>query len=233
MKKEDDFMTLFDALQNMPEDIKQHLIIKRVSANTAIMRKGEHVQYVYILLKGSVKISNEFLDGHRYSFAERSTPSLIGEIETLSGQQEAAATVETITECDLFSLSSSMFLRWIKSDMELLFLITQLMATRLYPTSNNNGTIKFTPALEKMINFLLNTRPQNINKQKKFHLSKTRQQIADEIGTCTKTVDRCIEILKTKKMISLLHGKIQINDSQWEKLEQLSPRDYSDWSSIR
>lgn len=211
-------MQLSDAIATLPECIRRHVIKKNIAPAETILLKGSEVSHVYILLQGFVRVSNDFINGHRYSFAEFGPPSLIGEVEVLAGQSRSAATVEAITACRILSLPAETFLNWLRGDVELALLMARLVAAKFYPTSNNNGTIKFIPALQKMESYLLQTYGSTASGSTKFILHKGRQQIADEIGTSIKTVNRCANELKAAGFITLLHGKITINPAQRQKL---------------
>ena len=211
-------MQLSDAIATLPEYIRRHVTQKNIAPAETILLKGSEVAHVYILQQGFVRVSNDFINGHRYSFAEFGPPSLIGEVEVLAGQSRSAATVEAITACKVLSLPAVTFLHWLHGDVEIALLLARLVAAKFYPTSNNNGTIKFIPALQKLESYLLQAYESTAANRTKFILHKGRQQIADEIGTSIKTVNRCTNELKTAGFISLLHGKISINPAQQQKL---------------
>lgn len=58
-----------------------------------------------------------------------------------------------------------------------------------------------------------------------FVLRTSRQQIADDIGTSVKTVNRGVSKLRDAGLITLLHGKISISVEQQKKLRELKLED--------
>ena len=52
-----------------------------------------------------------------------------------------------------------------------------------------------------------------------FTVRLTRQELADKIGTSTKTVARGIDELKERGMVSVQHGKIVITERQFQRLD--------------
>lgn len=207
---------LLDFINTMPETVKNQTIKKFIAPGESIVVKGCDVVHLYILINGIANVSNEFADGHRYTFAQFGPPSLIGEVEVLAEQPVYAATVQAVTFCTILSMDIAAFWHWITGNASLSLLIAQLVSQKMYPTSNNNGIIKFMSSRQKIIFYLFE---QYIQQDKDyFLLSKNHQQIADEIGTSVKTVNRCLNWLKAENIISIIHGKITIASTQIERL---------------
>lgn len=209
---------LLDAIASMPEAIRRQTTKRTIQPPEAIVMKGEEADHVYILLEGTVRVSNEFASGHRYSFAEFSGPSLIGEYEILASQPAYASTNEAITPCSIISMRADVFIQWVQHDAPLAFLLARLIAEKSYPTSNENGRIKFLSGLQKLENYLL--RRFQPPAEGVFLLQEDRQQIADDIGTSVKTVNRSVAKLKKEQLIGLLHGKITITQQQYKAMQQ-------------
>ncbi|WP_196595647.1 Crp/Fnr family transcriptional regulator [Pectinatus frisingensis] len=146
---------LYKLIDAIPESIQGKLIKRNISAGETILYKGEDVQHVYILIKGIVSVSNEFKNGQRYTFAQFGAPSFIGEVESLAEQPIYAATVQAVTPCTTLSMSTSTFWHWLESDTSFSLLMAQLVATKMYPSSNNNGTIKFMSGKQKLLHYLI------------------------------------------------------------------------------
>ncbi len=215
---------LLDFVNAMPEKVRHQTIKKNITPGETIVMKGGKVCHIYILLRGTVSVSNEFVNGHRYTFAEFDAPSLIGEVEALADQPGYAATIEAVTPCLVFSMDTAAFMLWLEEDPGFALLLAKLIAQKMYPTSNNNGSIKFMPSRQKVIAYLL----ESYDGSELFLLAKSRQQIADEIGTSVKTVNRCINFLKTNFAVTIMRGKVTITPPQAIKLRRLSESNLAD-----
>ncbi|WP_432718543.1 hypothetical protein [Pectinatus frisingensis] len=90
-----------------------------------------------------------------YTFAQFGAPSFIGEVESLAEQPIYAANVQAVTPCTTLSMSTSTFWHWLESDTSFSLLMAQLVATKMYPSSNNNGTIKFMSGKQKLLHYLI------------------------------------------------------------------------------
>ena len=93
----------------------------------------------------------------------------------------------------------------------------------MYPTSNENGQIKFQPSLQRLQEYLV--KRVQLSPSEHFVLRTSRQQIADDIGTSVKTVNCGVSKLRDAGLITLLHGKISISVEQQKKLRELKLED--------
>ena len=210
-------MKLEYMLDHMPEGIKRQTTHKVFLPGESVVRKGERADHVYLLTRGSTRVSNEFASGQRYTFGSLDVPDLIGDLEVLAGQQLYAASNEASSTCEVIAMRAETFLQWMRIDNDFAVAVAQLLAAKMYPTSNEAGRVKFLPSLDRLHGYLLK-RLGDIETDL-FILHTSRQQIADDIGTSVKTVNRGVVKLKEAGLISLLHGKITMNKEQQQLLK--------------
>jgi len=146
---------LSDILSHVPEDLRKLIVRKTFLPGEFIVRKGENAKRVYIMLKGSTRVSNEFVSGQRYTFATLKAGQVIGDLEVLAHQPVYSATNEAITSCDVLAMSDDTFIRWFREDSDFAFIVAEQLAAKMYPTSDENGRIKFQPSLERLYQYLL------------------------------------------------------------------------------
>jgi CRP/FNR family cyclic AMP-dependent transcriptional regulator len=211
-------MKLEYLIEHMPEDIKRQTTHKVFLPGESLMRKGERATHVYLLTRGSTRVSNEFASGQRYTFASLDTPDLIGDLEVLSGQGAYAASNEAVTTCEVIAMSAETFLQWMRMDSEFALTVAQMLAAKMYPTSNEAGRVKFLPSLERLHSYLI--KRLGTIEADTFILHTSRQQIADDIGTSVKTVNRGVAKLKEAGLIGLLHGKITLTREQQVRIQE-------------
>lgn len=209
-------MKLEYMLEHIPEHIKHQMTHKVFLPGQTIVHKGQPANHVFLLTKGGTRVSNEFASGQRYTFASLSVPDLIGDLEVLAGQPLYAASNEAVSACEVLVMSAETFFQWMRSDSEFALSVAQMLAAKMYPTSNEAGRVKFQPSLERLHSYLIK-RLGSIDTNL-FILHTSRQQIADDIGTSVKTVNRGVAKLKEAGLISLIHGKIAISKEQQKAL---------------
>lgn len=220
MTFDDSFKTesqLEKLLLGMPEEIRQRSFFKTIVAGTTIVRKGEKVKYVYVLIKGNVKVTNEFSNGRRYTYARIMSISFIGELEILAGEKEYASNVEAVTICRALLITAEDFTQWIEFDPSILMTVAKVLATKMYPTSSESGTVIFFSAMRKFQEYIVKYCRAKKDREL-FFINRNRQQIADEIGTSVKTVNRCVEKLQTNGLLLKMRGKIYINKEQYTNM---------------
>ena len=216
-------MKLDYMLEHMPEEIRQHVTKRTFQPGETVVRKGERADHIYLITAGRLRVSNEFESGQRYTFASLAVPDIIGDLEVLAGQECFAATNEAVTECQVLSMTAETFLHWMRTDNDFAVAVARLLAAKMYPTSNEAGRVKFQPSQERFEEYLAK-RLGDIETDL-FILHTSRQQIADDIGTSVKTVNRGVVKLKEAGLISLLHGKITINKEQQQALKDTFPEE--------
>jgi CRP/FNR family cyclic AMP-dependent transcriptional regulator len=211
-------MKLDYILDHMPDEIRRQTTHKIFFPGESIVRKGEEARHVYLITRGTIRVSNEFASGQRFTFGTLDVPDLIGDLEVLAGQELYSASTEVSTQCEVIAMRSETFLQWMRIDNDFAVAVAQLLAAKMYPTSNEAGRVKFLPSLDRLHGYLLK-RLGDIETDL-FILHTSRQQIADDIGTSVKTVNRGVVKLKEAGLISLLHGKITINKEQQQMLKE-------------
>lgn len=216
-------MKLEQVIEFMPESIRPQVSRRTFRPGEFVVRKGERADHVYILTKGTTRVSNEFASGERYTFAQQNVPDLIGDLEVLAGQEYFSATNEALTECEVLAMTAETFKKWMRRDNHFACAIAQQLASKMYPTSNENGQIKFQPSLQRLQEYLV--KRVQLSPSERFILRTSRQQIADDIGTSVKTVNRGVSKLRDAGLITLLHGKISISAEQQQKLSDLEFED--------
>ncbi len=208
-------MELLEALKNMPDDVAKATHKKMVPKGKILMQKGDPVKYIYVLLRGRVQISKDYLDGRHYIFATRDKQSLLGEFELLSSYDSYWSTVTCETDCELLLMPAKGFRAWLRRDTEFFFTVARIFADAVGATMTQLGNIKYIPAQERFSSYLLEeTREMG----REITIRTTRRQIADEIGMSIRTLQRCIDGFAAQGSISLVHGKIHMTAEQRRRL---------------
>lgn len=205
-------------LAKMPPEIASRCLVKKFSPKNIVVKKEEVVEYVYLLLKGEMKVLNEFANGKIYIFSNVLPLNFIGELEVLSEEPVYAVTLEAVNECLTLQIPAEDFTRWLERDPAILMITAKILAKKMYPTSFANGNIFF-PGIYKVQAFLVKYyREKATGNEPSLLIEARRQQIADEIGVGVKTVNRSVKKLKEEGLVGIRKGKITVNKDQYLKL---------------
>jgi len=175
---------------------------------------------VYFLLDGQVKAQNEHYSGTLYAFADFSAPSLFGEFEAFGSWPYYRATLTCVSACAFLVLPGAAFLDWMHRDPEALFLRTVAITKSLLVQASDERKFLFLPANSRLLLYLINMYEKE-QQQGIFRIGKTRQEMADETGFCTKTVQRCLDRLRAEGLVSLRRGKVEIDAAHYTRLVTL------------
>lgn len=210
-------------LQHMPEAIRNAAAWVTLRKNSIIVKANDPSTYVYLVLSGRMEALAEYSSGINYSFTEFTAFDIIGEMEAITGDPHYAVTVKAQTTCKTIRLSKEAFLDWMRQSSETSFMFCQLVTIKLFSQIKADRNFLFLDSIDRFILHLIACY-QKRNVDSTLFLKSTRQQIADEIGFCTKTVNRCVKRLAQKDCLTLEHNKIVVSQEQYEKLKSLNIR---------
>lgn len=212
------------------EDIPQEELQKQCRLVTykpqdIIVKKGEHINFIGIIISGRALLVNEFANGNAYILKELKLLSVIGDIETVSSAPGSACTIQAIDECVLIVINDKVFLNWIKLYHGFAIHVSQRLAERFYESSNENGKYMVYNSsyslISTIINVVENTAVPNDEDNFNIRLKNTRKELGERIGLNERTINRLLQKLKNENLISINSGKIYINNTQFQKLKEL------------
>lgn len=203
--------------RHMPEEIKTRVFLRKYEPYTLIHQKGSVLNRFGVVIRGRHRVVNEFENGGIFMVEENEAISFIGEVTLLAEEEITSVTIETITECYVMCMSISDFWLWIKNDSHFLKLLSRDISRKLYHSSSNRGERVFYSAKYLLLKYIVDrAERQGIHGQKSIIIGKTRQQISEEIGMTTKTINRILSNFANEEIIHIHKGKIQMNRVQYE-----------------
>ncbi|VBB07093.1 Hypothetical protein LUCI_2337 [Lucifera butyrica] len=207
-------------LSTMPESVRNACTLVTLRKNSVVVKAKDPSANVYLILSGRMGALAEFPTGINYSFTEFTPFDMIGELEAITGDLQYAVTVKAITNCKALCMPKEVFLDWLRQCSDTSFAICRLVTQKLFKQLKADRSFLFLDSIDRLIVHLI-TAYEKRSVNSVLHLTSTRQQIADEIGFCTKTVNRCIKRLDQSGYITLAHSKIMVNQNQYDQLVSL------------
>lgn len=208
---------LVDLFRNLPASIEGRMIVLKAGAGDTLVRMQDKASTVYFLLEGRVRAQDEQYSGSVYAFAEFAAPSLFGEFEAFADCGFYRGTLICVTPCAFLTLPIQTFLEWMRKDHEALFMRTEQITRQLIGQASSERKFRFSPAYERVLFYLTDVYRKG---QKKgiCRIDASRQQMADEAGFCVKTIQRCLNTLKKRELISTEGRAIVIDPEQYQLL---------------
>ncbi|GMQ60233.1 hypothetical protein AN1V17_46330 [Vallitalea sediminicola] len=205
-------------LEGMPSNIKERCRLKTYKSDSTIIKKGEDIKYVDILCKGELNVVNEFANGSIYIFDTNKAIDFIGEMEILADEPRAVVTNVAKTDCIVFRILKTDFMKWIECDNYITLMLAKKLAARSCYTSCYQGYSHYYPAVHMIKRFIIEYVKSEINDNNIVYINKKRQEIADILGMSVKTVGRNITKLKERGLVTIKKGKIYIDKKQYEDM---------------
>lgn len=206
-----------DLFRNIPPGIEDKMIVREAGAGDTLARMRDKASTVYFLLEGRVRAQDEQYSGSVYAFAEFAPPSLFGEFEAFADCGFYRGTLICVTACVLLALPTQAFLEWMREDHEALFMRTEQITKQLIGQASSERKFRFSPAYERVL-FYLTDMYRKGQKKGICRIDTARQQMADETGFSVKTIQRCLNTLKKRGLISAEGRAIVINSEQYQLL---------------
>lgn len=205
-------------IKNIPQNIRDRFTLITHSPNTIIHQKDSYIKSLGIVLKGNIKVISEFENGSVYMIERNDPICFIGEVTLLSGNEKSSVTIECVTECVVAYISKDDFNYWINNDNNFLKILCTDVAQKLYISSYDKGEYIFYPSKYTLLKYIKKTaHKMGIEKYEHIKITKTRQEISEEIGITLKTLNRTISGLRDEKVINIEKGKIRVTREQYEK----------------
>lgn len=188
--------------------------IKTYPAKTTLIKTGEFNQTLYYIIDGSVLVdAEEKEDGKELILAYLNRGDFIGEMGVFNGEDPRIVNVKTRCECKVAEISHDRIRNVLKKELpeyaaDILFMIGEQMAQRLFVTSRNFRDLAFMDTKGRIARTLLDLckEPDAITHPDGMQLHISRQEIGHIVGCSREVVGRVLKELEEKKLITA-HGK--------------------------
>lgn len=207
-----------DFFKQMPPEIREELVIIDIPSKKQTARKGEPLYSVDLLIKGKMRVLNEFENGDLYSFAYLAPLSYIGSYEVVAGRDIYSATTEALEECRLLRLPRDAFYSWFMSDADLARDVAFRLASSSCDQSYKHGELRYYPSAYLMGEYLLRM-ADSLNGEIRL-IPSGRQEMAENLGFSIRTINRCIRDFKENGLIDIERGKVSLSQIQYEQLKK-------------
>ncbi len=188
--------------------------IKHFPSKFAVIKEGDKVDSLYLIVKGSVAICTEEPNGkYELVLTYLNKHDFIGEIGFFNGAENRRATVRTRTPCELAEISYDRLRHALKEDLlpyapDLLFMLGNQLATRLLKTNKKLTDLAFMDVAGRITRTLtdLCKNPDAITHPDGMQLRISRQEIACLVGCSREMAGRVLKEMERKKLLTA-HGK--------------------------
>lgn len=196
-----------------PQVVQNSITIVHNPMQHNLITTYQDTRNVFVLLKGRLQAIEERVVDIPYGFTEIQPINIVGDYELFTDMQGHYVTLKTLEPSTFLQIPSSMYLYWIKSDANALFMRTQMLMKELSIQTQQQRQFLFMDNRTKLIIFLLRVCEQQ-EEASIYIVNKTREKIAAQIGCSIRTLNRIILSLHTQALLFVHHGKIHITQTQ-------------------
>lgn len=205
--------------KNCPDYVVEHMRYLKIPRDYTLIQAGTACESVYILLRGQLSGLDFQMLGNVYIFTGFAETEVVGDYEVFGDFREYRISVRSITECELLAIPAPVYLRWMKGDIEALFMRTQRLMHTLTEQTSEERKYHFLSCKERLILYLVEAYEQTPD-QEFCKIKKTQSELAGRVGFTVRTVQRTMQSLEQEGLITIDRGKICIDQVQYEKLKE-------------
>jgi len=214
-----------DLLDSIPDDELNSIIIENYKTGEILIKKGTMPEKVFILLSGLVDVVIDTREGTTFNSYKIIPVDIFGVSEIISKELEPyIATIIAHVDCVVGILDKDTFLSWLNTYNRFCFVAMSMINTRLHNAINQYVDLTNKSTHYKTLYYLVNCYDYYVQaystKSNKIKFLETRAEMADKIGANIRSVNRSLQQFKKQGLINVTKGKIEIDDSQINKLRE-------------
>lgn len=198
-------------LQNVfHQRLISHVSLWRYQQGELICSKGDKREYMYLLVKGKLKIFTTTKEGKTFILCFKNPLEAIGDIEYVQ-QTDMVNTVEAVTEVHMLRISHQALMRHAKDDPRVLAFLLKGITNKFYTKSNDLSFHLLYPVEVRLASYLLSVLTGDDDaRARPLRLTDA----ASLIGTSYRHINRVIQQFQEKGLIERRRGKITICDQK-------------------
>jgi len=196
------------------EILQKNLITFKVKKREIIFYEGQKPDWLYILLKGKIKISKCSQDGKEVVLEIINAPDVFGALAVIKNFPYPANAI-AMEDCEIGKIQRDIFLQVLKDYPEIHSEILHRVTMRLKSGIENLQKVALENVSARIAYQLLklaNKYGEKTNDGILINLKITKQELAELSGTTTETAIRIISKLKRLGYITEQNRKILIKD---------------------
>ncbi len=195
---------------------RAEVIRKKYFARDYILRAGEFVSGIWLLVSGRVLTVSNRSDFGIYAFHEFSAPEFFCEYEVLMGRDTILTDISAKTDCEFLILKTEDYMRWITADTSRLLARFREILNSLLVQGADERKLMFLSSETRLMSFLTRYYESRKPENGTVIVTENREEIAELLGISTRSTNRAIKFTKDSGIIKIIKGKINISKESYE-----------------
>jgi CRP/FNR family transcriptional regulator, cyclic AMP receptor protein len=213
-----------EALKNVPffaklspdelRDLAERLVPRRFGSGQVIFHLGDPGGLLYIILEGTVKISNATPEGQEALLAILGTGDFFGELALLDDASRSA-TAEALQPTQTITLHRDEFIRFLSDNPEFAYHVLQTLARRIRHLNDQINDVFFLDLNGRLARTLLNLAERHGRKTGEgtvIDLSLTQTDLAEMTGATRVSINKTLGRFRRARWVHVQGRHITIQD---------------------
>ncbi len=217
--EQSDFLNHF--FMNCPDSFRTNIIFKTFPPKSILINTADSCSFVYILLSGKLQAIEEQVVDMDYEFTQFPAIDIIGDYELFTQDTYRIITVAALEPSLCLVIPSNAYLSWIRTDANALFIRIKILLRQLIKQTQFERQNFFFSNRERFLFFIYKEYTDVQKTSKEITVNLTHNEIAAHLGCSLRTVNRLVKELQAEELITIIHGKIHINQKQIIRIEKI------------
>lgn len=187
-------------------ELEQHAVLQSFPANTTLVREGQYVKLIPVVLQGANKVFSSFEEKDLLLYYIQASESCIMSFAACQYNQPSRIMAITEEDSEVLLLPADKVQRWVKEYPSLNQLFFQQYNQRYAELIDTINHLLFNRLDERVYQYLL----EKSRVKNETQLNIRHRQIAQELGTAREVVTRVMKRLEQEGRIQQQDGLIKI-----------------------
>lgn len=187
-------------------ELEQHAVFQSFPANTTLVREGQYVKLIPVVLQGAIKVFSSFEEKDLLLYYIQASESCIMSFAACQYNQPSRIMAITEEDSEVLLLPADKVQRWVKEYPSLNQLFFQQYNQRYAELIDTINHLLFNRLDERVYQYLL----EKSRVKNETQLNIRHRQIAQELGTAREVVTRVMKRLEQEGRIQQQDGLIKI-----------------------
>ncbi|MGP4078523.1 Crp/Fnr family transcriptional regulator [Pseudalkalibacillus sp. R45] len=191
-----------------------HMSFYRFEQGELIASQGDPSQYLYVLVKGKVKIFTTTAEGKALILSFKTPLELIGDIEYVQGI-DFINTVEAVSDVAMLGIHHQWLKKFGREDASFLNFLLEIITEKFCVKSNSLSFNLLYPVEVRLASYLLSISYDESDIQLNGQLSAlSLKDTANLIGTSYRHLNRVIQSFDEKELVERKKGYLLVKDRE-------------------
>jgi CRP/FNR family transcriptional regulator, cyclic AMP receptor protein len=196
------------------------VVSKSAPRATSIFAKGDPGSSLFVICRGTVKITAPSVDGHDAMLNQMGKGDIFGEIALLDGRTRTAEAV-AVTDCELFIIERRDFLPLMREEPDIALRMIEILCAKLRQTTEQAESLMFLSLPRRLAKALLRLSECGRDGVRKAVV--TQKDLGNLIGMSRESTNRQLRMWEEQGWVRLERGGIVILSP--EALEHVAESD--------